>query len=109
MEVYVDDMLVKSPTIEQHVQDLANTFSALKLHNMKLNLEKFMFGVEAGKFLDFMVLLKGIEVNSEKIHDILDMQPLRSIKGVQKLAGRIAALNQFASKSTDKCLHFLRF
>ena len=55
MEVYVDDMLVKSPTIEQHIKDLADTFVSLRLYNMRLNPEKCAFGVEAGKFLGFMV------------------------------------------------------
>ena len=55
MEVYVDDMLLKSPTIEQHIKDLADTFASLRLYNMRLNPEKCTFGVEAGKFLGFMV------------------------------------------------------
>ena len=55
MEVYVNDMLVKSPIIEKHIEDLANTFASLQLYNMRLNLDKCTFGVEAGKFLGFMV------------------------------------------------------
>ena len=55
MEVYVDDVLVKSPTIEQHIKDLADTFASLRLYNMRLNPEKCTFGVEAGKFLGFMI------------------------------------------------------
>ena len=53
MEVYVDDMLVKSPTIEQHIKDLPDTFAFLRLYNMRLNPEKCTFGVEAGKFLGY--------------------------------------------------------
>ena len=45
MEVYVDDMLVKSPTIEQHIKDLTDTFASLRLYNMRLNSEKCTFGV----------------------------------------------------------------
>ena len=67
MEVYVDDMLVKSSTIEQHIEDLANTFVSLRLFNMRLNPEKCIFGVEAGKFLSFIISQRGIEVNLEKI------------------------------------------
>ena len=55
MEVYVDDMLVKCPTIEQDNEDLANTFASLRLYNMRLNPEKYTFKVEASKFLGFMV------------------------------------------------------
>ena len=53
MEVYIDDMMVKSPTMEQHIWDPSNTFAALKLYNMKLNPEKYTFEVEARKFLSF--------------------------------------------------------
>ena len=67
MEVYVDDMLVKKPTIEQHIKDLADTFASLRLYNMRLNPEKCTFGVEAGKFLGFIVFQRGIEINPEKI------------------------------------------
>ena len=56
MEVYVDNMLVKNPTIEQHVQDLDDTFSAFRFYNMKLNPKKCTFNVEVEKFLGFMVL-----------------------------------------------------
>ena len=55
MEVYVDDMLVKSPTIEQHIEDLADTFTLLRQYNMRLNLKKCTFGIETDKFLGFMV------------------------------------------------------
>ena len=73
MKVYVDDMLVRSPTIKQHIHDLANTFASLWLYNMRLNLEKCTFGIEAGKFLRYMVSHKGIEANPEKIQVGLDI------------------------------------
>ena len=55
IEVYVDDLLVKSPTMEQHIWDLEETFSTLYLYSMKLNVEKCTFEMEVGKFLGFMV------------------------------------------------------
>ena len=55
MEIYVDDMMVKSPMVEQHIRDLVDTFVAFKLYNMKLNPEKCTFDVEKGKFLGFIV------------------------------------------------------
>ena len=67
MEVYVDDMLVKSLTIKQYVQDLVDIFSTLRLYNMKLDSKKCTFRVEAGKFLGFMVSQMGIETNTKKI------------------------------------------
>ena len=108
MEVYVNDMLVKSPTIEQHIKDLADTFVSLRLYNMRLNSEKCTFGVEAGKFLGFMVSQRGIEINPEKIQAILEMTSPKSVKDIQRLVGRVAALNRFISRSTDKCLLFFK-
>ena len=55
-----------------------------------------------------MVSHRGIEANSEKIKAILDMKPLHNIKEVQSLTGRVAALNRFVSKATDKCLLFFK-
>ena len=59
--------MVKSPIIEQHITDLVDTFASLRLYNMRLNPEKCTFGIEAGKFLGFMVSQKRIEINPEKI------------------------------------------
>ncbi|XP_063948099.1 uncharacterized protein LOC135152193 [Daucus carota subsp. sativus] len=66
------------------------------------------FGVGSGKFLGLMVSKRGIEANPDKIKAILDMEPPKSIKDVQKLTGRIAALGRFISKSGDKCLPFFK-
>ena len=75
---------------------------------MKLNLSKCMFGVTAGKFLGFMVSQRGIEVNPEKVWAILELKPPRTVKAVQSLNGKVAALNRFIFKATDKCLPFFR-
>ena len=75
---------------------------------MKLNPSKCAFGVSSRKFLCFMVSHKGIEANPDKIQAILDMKPLQNVKEVQSLTGRVAALNMFVSKATDKCLPFFR-
>ena len=75
---------------------------------MRLNPEKCTFGVEAGKFLGFIVFQRGIEVNPKKIQAILEMSSPKSVKDIQKLTGRIAALNRFISRSTDKCLPFFK-
>ena len=75
---------------------------------MKLNPSKCAFGVSSGKFLGFMVSQRGIEANPDKIQAILDMEPLKNIKEVQSLTGRVAALNRFVSKATEKCLPFFK-
>ena len=67
MEVYIDDMLVKSKKMKDHVANLKEAFKILKHFNMKLNLSKCAFGVSFKKFLGFMVSPRGIEANLEKI------------------------------------------
>ena len=67
IQVYVDDMLVKSLRKNDHLDDLQETFNTLRSYNMKLNPSKCMFGVTTGKFLGFMVSQRGIEVNLEKV------------------------------------------
>jgi len=75
---------------------------------MKLNLSKCVFRVTAGKFLGFMVSQRGIEVNPEKVRAIMELAPPKTIKEVHSLNGKIAALNRFISRATDKCLPFFR-
>ena len=75
---------------------------------MKLNPSKCAFGVASGKFLGFMVSQRGIEANLKKVQAILNMTSPKTVKEVQKLTGRIAALNRFVSKATDKCLPFFK-
>ena len=108
MEVYVDDMLVKSKEEVDHIKDLREAFETLRRHRMKLNPAKCAFGVASGKFLGFMVTQRGIEANPEKIKAILDMKHTSSKKEVQRLTGRIAALSRFISKSAERCLPFFK-
>ena len=108
MEVYIDDMLVKSTSDELHIAHLAEAFLILKEYNMKLNLAKCAFGVSTGKFLGFIVNNRGIEANPDKIKVVLDMPSPSSIKEVQRLTGRIAALSRFVSRASDKCQPFFQ-
>ena len=104
VQVYIDDMLVKS----MRKDDLQETFDTLWSYKMKLNPSKCVFGVTVGKFLGFMVSQRGIKVNPEKVRTIMELGPPRTTKEVQSLNGKIAALNRFVSKATDKCLPFFR-
>ncbi|KAJ9560504.1 hypothetical protein OSB04_005664 [Centaurea solstitialis] len=103
MEVYIDDMLVKSERSQDHIQHLKQSFDILREYKMKLNPTKCSFGVRAGKFLGYMVTRRGIEASPEQIKAILEIQSPRNVKEVQKLTGRVAALNRFISRSSDKC------
>ncbi|XP_052177535.1 uncharacterized protein LOC127791591 [Diospyros lotus] len=106
MEVYVDDMLVKSEQVADHVRNLGETFKILRSYNMKLNPLKCAFRVASGRFLGFMVNSRGIEANPEKIKALLDMRSPVRMKDVQSLIGQVAALSRFISKATDKCIPF---
>ena len=92
VQVYVDDMLVKSRREEDHLEDLRETFDTFRSYNKKLNPRKCAFGVTAGKFLGFMVSQRGIEANPDKIRAIIEMTPPRNVKEVQSLNGKVAAL-----------------
>ena len=108
MEVYIDDMLVKSTTVELHIAHLSKAFQILRNYNMKLNPAKCAFGVSAGKFLGFIANHRGIEANPDKIKAVLDMPSPSGIKEVQRLTGRIAALSRFVSRASDKCQPFFQ-
>jgi len=108
VEVYVDNILVKTKKVASYITDLEETFNTLRGYKMKLNPAKCAFGVSSGKFLGFMVSQRGIEANPEKVSAVLNMQSLRTTKQLQQLTGRIAALNRFISRSTDKCLPFFK-
>ncbi|KAK4394082.1 Retrovirus-related Pol polyprotein from transposon opus [Sesamum angolense] len=108
MVVYIDDMMVKSQKKENHKQDLQECFGILQHFGMKLNPIKCTFGVHGGKFLGFMISQRGIEANPEKIKAILEMKPPKTIQEVQRLTGRLAALNRFISRSSDRGSHFSR-
>ena len=106
IEVYVDDMIMKSKNSADHVRHLEETFDQLRKYRMKLNPEKCVFGVSSGKFLGFLVSHRGIEANPEKIRAVIKMKSPRTVKEVQSLTGKLAALNRFISWATDKCHPF---
>nr|XP_017217204.1 PREDICTED: uncharacterized protein LOC108194776 [Daucus carota subsp. sativus] len=106
LECYVDDIISKSTSVPGHISDLRECFENMRRTKLKLNPDKCTFGVEAGKFLGFMVSNRGIEANPEKIKAVQEMQPPRTQREVQKLAGSLAALRRFVSKLAERCLPF---
>ena len=97
---------MKSLRENNHLDNLKETFDTLQSYNMKLNPSQCVFKVTTGKFLGFMVSQKGIEVKPEKVRAIMELGLPRTVKEVQSLNGKIAALNRFISKATNKCLPF---
>jgi hypothetical protein len=105
---YVDDIVVKSVQRKDHISDLAETFANLRAANLKLNPEKCVFGIHKGKVLGCLVSTKGIEANPDKIKTLVEMQDPVSVKDVQKLTGRVAALNRFIHRAAERSLPFFQ-
>nr|XP_023877939.1 uncharacterized protein LOC111990398 [Quercus suber] len=101
IEVYIDDMVMKSKVVTEYVTDLTNTFEILRKYKLRLNASKCAFKVSSGKFLGYMVTHRGIEVKPDQIRAISSLQALRNPKEVQRLTGMTAALNRFIFRSVD--------
>ena len=82
IEVYVDDMIAKSKTEEEHLVNLQKLFERLQKYQLRLNPAKCTFGVKSGRFLGFVLSQKGIEVDPEKVKAILEMPEPRTKKQV---------------------------
>jgi hypothetical protein len=90
---YVDDIVVASKNKEDHLADLAEMFANMWDARLRLNPEKCVFGVRQGKILGYLVSHRGIEANPTKIQVITNMTLPQSTRDVQRLTGRLAALN----------------
>ena len=108
VEVYVDDMLVKSKDEANHLDNFKEIFSTLRKYNMKLNPAKCVFAIALGKFLGFIVSQQGIETNPDKVKVIIEVKSPKTMKEVQSLTGKVVALNKFVSRATDKCMPFFK-
>ena len=106
VKVYIDDMVVKTKLVSEHLVDLSNIFEIQRRHKLCLNASKCSFGVGSGKFLGYMVTHRGIEVNPDQIRAINGLQPPRNPKEVQKLTGMMPALNRFISRLAERCRPF---
>jgi ribonuclease HI len=105
---YVDDIVVASKSKDDHLADLAEKFANMRDARLRLNPKKCVFGVRQRKILGYLVSHCGIEANPTKIQAIINMMPPQSARDVQRLTGRLAALNRFISKSAERSLPFLK-
>jgi hypothetical protein len=108
IQAYVDDLIMKSSDRAGHVSDLAETLANMRRVGLKLNPEKCVFGVTKGKILRYLISAKRIEANLDKIRAIREMEEPKTKKDIQKLNGRVAALNRFISRSTERRLPFFK-
>ncbi|GJV28621.1 reverse transcriptase domain-containing protein [Tanacetum coccineum] len=108
LEVYVDDLVIKSHTEEEITRDITETFKTLRQINMKLNPKKCTFRMQEGMFLGYKVSTNGLTACPDKADTVLSLPSPRCIKDVQKLNGKLASLNRFLSKSAEKSLPFFK-
>src|SRR3954469_4505211 len=98
VQVYIDDVIVKTTKSSTLVDDLRETFDNLRRYRLKMNPLKCTFGVPAGKLLGFLVSSRGIEANPDKISAIENMSLLKCLNDVQKFTGCLASLSRFVSR-----------
>jgi hypothetical protein len=108
IEVYIDDIVVNTKRGSTIVEDLTLVFDKVRATRTRLNTEKCVFGVSAGKLLGFLVSHRGIEANLEKIKAIETMRPPARIKDTQKLTGSLATLSRFISRLAERALPFFK-
>jgi hypothetical protein len=108
VEVYIDDIVVKTKRGSTLVEDLTLVFDKLWATRTKLNPEKCVFGVSTGELLGFLVSHRRIEANLEKIKATEIMRPPARVNDVQKLTGSLAALSRFISRLTERALPFFK-
>ena len=106
VEVYVDDIIAKTSVFGDHCNDLKENFAQIRRRNMRLNPDKYAFGVKADKFLGFMIMKRRIEANSDKCQVIIKMRSPHAMKEVQSLARKVVPLSCFMSKVVDKLVPF---
>ncbi|KAJ3688389.1 hypothetical protein LUZ61_017553 [Rhynchospora tenuis] len=106
MEAYIDDMVVKSCNGPDHVSHLEKVFAKMRQVGMRLNPKKSFFCLSSGKFLGFIISERGIEAHPDKCQAVVNLKSPKSIKEVQGLTGRIAALSRFISQSAMLCKPF---
>ncbi|XP_058722915.1 uncharacterized protein LOC131594725 [Vicia villosa] len=104
LEVYMDDMIVKSQRETDHAAHLKKVFEQARKCKMRLNPEKCIFGVRAGKFLGFYLTERGIEANQDKCRAFSDLPTPNSKKSIQTLNGMLTSLSRFVAKSAQHAL-----
>nr|GFB23771.1 reverse transcriptase domain-containing protein [Tanacetum cinerariifolium] len=104
IDVYVDDLVVKTHTEAEMMRDIEETFRTLRKVNMKLNPKKCSFGLAEGVFLGYVITPKGIKPCPNKPAAVLQLPSPQTVKEVQSLNGKLASLNRFLSKSAENSL-----
>ncbi|XP_076883453.1 uncharacterized protein LOC143532225 [Bidens hawaiensis] len=107
LEVYMDDLVIKSKTEIAMLKDVEKTFKILRSISMKLNPGKCSFGMEEGKFLGVIVTNGGFKAYPEKLEAVLKMPSQKPVKQVKTLNSRLVALNRFLSSHAERFFPFV--
>jgi hypothetical protein len=107
LEVYINDLVIKSAEFREHLVDLRATFERMKRYNLKMNPLKCTFGVSAKRFLGFIVHEQGIKIDPKKIDSIKRLETPRCKRDVQKLLGKVNYLRRFIANLAGKVNSFL--
>jgi Reverse transcriptase (RNA-dependent DNA polymerase) len=102
VECYVDDLVIKAMSYEEHLCHLEVVFDRLKDHAQKLNPLKCAFMVSSGKFLGFIVRHRGIEIDPGKIKAIMELPPPKNLKQLRSLQGQLAYIRRFIANLSGK-------
>ncbi|GKB85384.1 reverse transcriptase domain-containing protein [Tanacetum coccineum] len=108
LEVYVEDLVIKSCMKQEVIRDMEETFKTLREKNMKLNPKKYAFGMREGTFLGYKVIANKLRVYPDKVEAVLNLPSPKCLKDVQRLNGKLACLNRVLSKSAEKSLPFFK-
>jgi hypothetical protein len=106
VEIYIDDVVVKSKSYEDHLRDLRTTLECTRKYGLKMNPNKCTFGVSAGQFLGFMVHERGIEIGQKSMDAIDKALPPTNKTELQSLIGKINFIRRFISNLSERILPF---
>jgi hypothetical protein len=106
VEIYIDDVVIKSLDHESHLHDVRKTLKCTRKHGLKMNLNKCAFGVSAREFLGFLVHEGGIEVGKKSMKAIDEVVPPTNLKELQSLLDKINFVRRFISNLSQKVLPF---
>jgi hypothetical protein len=106
LEIYIDDIVVKSENMGDHLADLRLALERMRRYELKMNPLKCVFGVSAGKFLGFIIHEHGIEIDHKKVESINKMQPPKCKNDMQKILGKLNYLRRFVSNLSGKISAF---
>ena len=107
VEIYIDDVVVKSTSTGGHLEDLCQVLEWTRRFRLKMNLKKCAFGVSAGQFLGFLVHERGIEIGLKSQEVVRTVVPPTTKKELQQLIGKINFIRRFISNLSERIEPFM--